>query len=253
MNEYGIYPLAYFTEPVSSLTHLIGAVIYGLLSIPLMVRAWRGPRDAEPHAPRRLRVVSVGVFCVSIVLLLSISGLYHLAAFETGLRRFFLRLDYAAIFVLIAGTFTPACTILFQRFGRWGGLAFIWSGAVGGILLNTIYFSDIPPIVLHISYLLLGWTGVFAVYKAWRRYGPSFIEPVVLGGVAYTAGAAFHIAMAPEIVPGIIGPHELLHFAVLIGIAWHWKFIYQFAHGHVPLREELQETPQLAVEVVQDS
>ncbi len=232
MNEYGIDPIASIAEPVASITHLVGAVLFALLSVPLLVRAWRGPAERQSPVPRKVRVISVGVFSASVVLLLTISGLYHLAAFKTETRAMLLKLDYAAIFVLIAGTFTPACVILLRRHEGWAGLAFIWTAVVVGVILKNVN-STIDPFAIYYVFLGLGWVGVLAIAVVWRRLGPSFVEPAVLGGVAYTAGAAFQISFRPVVIPGIIGPHELLHIAVLIGIACHWRFVYQFADGSV--------------------
>jgi channel protein (hemolysin III family) len=234
MNEYGIEPVASIAEPVASITHLLGAGLFALLSVPLLMRAWNGPGRKRSLAPRSVRVISVGVFCASIVLLLTASGLYHSAHFNTPTRAVLLQIDYAAIFILIAGTFTPACAILFENFLRWAGLGLIWGAASVGIALKC-YAETMSPFTTYFVYLGLGWLGIFAVGIAWRRHGPSFIEYAVLGGAAYTAGAAFQIACEPNFLVGTIGPHELLHIAVLVGIACHWKFIYQFAHGHVPM------------------
>lgn len=69
MNEYGIDPVASIAEPVASITHLVGAGLFALLSVPLLMRAWNGPAERKSSVPRRVRVISVGVFCASVVLL----------------------------------------------------------------------------------------------------------------------------------------------------------------------------------------
>ena len=69
----------------------------------------------------------------------------------------------------------------------------------------------------------------------WRRFGWTFIKPAVLAGASYNLGAIVLLFHGPTIVSGIMGPHELWHFAVLSGLAMHWRFVYQFASGPEPV------------------
>lgn len=94
MTDLAIYPIPGFSEPVSSLTHLGGAGVFGLLSIGLLRRGWGDTG----------RVVALAVFAFSCVLLLAVSGVYHLLAPGYAGWVVMRRLDRAAIFGLIAGT-----------------------------------------------------------------------------------------------------------------------------------------------------
>src|SRR4029077_13391640 len=114
-----------FSDPVSSLTHLAAAGVFSILSIPL-IRTGRG--DAR-------RVMSLAAFAFSCVLLLSLSGVYHLLTPETAARSVLLRLDHAAIFVLIAGSFTPVHAVLLRERWQWHLLALIWGAAIIGLTL----------------------------------------------------------------------------------------------------------------------
>ena len=80
-------------------------------------------------------------------------------------------------------------------------------------------------------YLGLGWLGVISAVALARRYGLRFIQPVLWGALAYTAGALAEFHRWPLLVPGFVGPHEVLHLAVLAGIACHWVFIARIAAG----------------------
>ena len=108
-----VFSIAGFSDPVSSLSHLAGAMVFALLSIILLQRG-RGDFG---------RMASLSVFAFSSVLLLSLSGVYHLLTPGTAGREVLQRLDHAAIFVLIAGSFTPVHAILFRGAWRWGMLA----------------------------------------------------------------------------------------------------------------------------------
>ena len=177
------------------------------------------------------RVLSLCTFAFSCVLLLSLSGVYHLLAPGTAGREVLKRLDHAAIFGLIAGSFTPVHAILFRGAWRWGMLAGIWGAAIAGLALKTLNFSATPEWVGLLMFLGLGWMGAISVVALARRYDLGFVLPLIWGGLAYTAGAVAEFLRWPQLLPGIVGPHEIFHVAVLAGIAWHWSFILSIAAG----------------------
>jgi channel protein (hemolysin III family) len=141
------------------------------------------------------------------------------------------RLDHAAIFVLIAGSFTPVHVILFRGGWRWGMLAGIWGAALAGLVLKTVFFSTMPEWLGLAMYLGLGWMGVISALHLARRYGLRFIQPLLWGALAYTAGASIEFLRWPVLQEGIVGPHEIFHLAVLAGISCHWAFILGIASG----------------------
>lgn len=212
-----------FTEPVSSLTHLVGAGVFVVLGGMLLNR---GRGDA-------LRMTSLAIYVLSCILLLTMSGVYHLLALEGTARAVLERLDHAAIFVFIAGTFTPVHVILFQGWGRWGMLVLIWSAALAGLTLKSVFFADLSEWLGLAFYLVMGWLGTFSCFVLWRTYGIGYILPLIWGGVAYTAGGLVDFWRWPVPVPGIIGSHELFHLAVLLGISLHWTFIWRIAQEPV--------------------
>ena len=208
-----------FSEPVSSLTHLSGAAACAVLGAYLVARG----RGDGP------RVASLLVFVFSCVLLLSLSGVYHLLQHDTVARSVLMRLDHAAIFLLIAGSFTPVHVILLHD--RWHRhlLPLIWVAAIAGLTLKLVYFDSMPAWAGLLMYLGLGWLGVISTVTLARRFGLRFILPLVWGGLAYTVGAVVDHYFWPVLLPGIFGPHELFHIAVLAGIALHWAFIHRIA------------------------
>src|SRR5574341_859304 len=222
MPEAGhVLSIAGFSDPVASLTHLAGAVVFAILGVVLLRR---GSGNAG-------RMLSLCVFAFSCVLLLSLSGVYHLLAPGTAGREVLKRLDHAAIFGLIAGSFTPVHAILFRGAWRWGMLAVIWGAAIAGITLKTLNFAAMPEWVGLAMYLGLGWLGVISAVALARRCGFRFVLPVLWGALAYTVGAVAEFLRWPLLLPGIVGPHEIFHLAVLAGIAWHWAFILSIAPG----------------------
>lgn len=153
------------------------------------------------------------------------SGVYHLLPHESSGRHVLQYLDHAAIFVLIAGTITPVHAILFRGPWRWAPLLVIWMIATVGITLKMIYFSDIPENLGTAIYLLMGWLGIVSMILVWSRWGFGIVQPLIRGAFLYTFGAGFEFLKAPVILPGVLGPHELFHFAVLGGITYHWAFV----------------------------
>ncbi len=221
-----IYPLLGFTHPLSSITHLLGAIFFTYQAIP-MIRRGKGSS---------IRLISLAVFSGSCIFLLLVSGVYHLLTTTGAPHTVFQRLDHAAIFLVIAGTFTPIHCILFSGFLRWGFLAIVWVLAISGLIVKTIFFTSIPEWLGLSFFLGLGWMGLLMGFHLWRRYGFTFIRPLVLGGIFYTVGAIIEYHQRLTILPGIIGPHEILHVAVLLGIGFQWWFIVK-ALDRIPVIE----------------
>lgn len=216
-----LYHLPGFYEPFSAISHLLGAFIFLVLGT-LLLRRGRGDL---------LRLAFLGVYVFSIVLLLSLSTLYHMMARGGTARLVAERLDHSAIFVLIAGTFTPVHGILFRGWLRWGSLALIWAAAITGITLKAIFLEDLPSWLGLGLYLGMGWLGLGSGILIAQRYGWAFVKPVFWGGVAYSVGAIADQLGYRVLVPGVIHPHELLHVFVLVGIYCHYVFVWQFAAG----------------------
>jgi channel protein (hemolysin III family) len=214
-----IYSIPGFADPVSSLSHLIGAGVFAVLAPFLIRRAYGHPAH----------VAVLSVFAFGSVFLLSMSGVYHLLPYDWTGRIVMQRLDHAAIFVLIAASFTPPHGILFRGFQAWVPVVFIWLLAATGITLKTIYFTSLPEWIGVMIYLGFGWIGIFSGVALWRRFGFRFILPLLAGALAYTVGAILHMAHWPVVVPGVIGSHELFHLAVLVGVGCHWYFMTQIA------------------------
>lgn len=220
-----IAPAFGINEPFSSLSHFVGAAAFAILGVLLL-------RRSGPSGPRK---VALFVYVASQVLLFTMSGLFHLFPRGSSAQVVFGRLDYASIFVLIAGTCTPPYAILFRGWARTLGLVFTWTLAVAGVVSKTIFFDAISHSVSVALYLFMGWSGALAGLVAWRRYGIRFVAPLFAGAVAYTVGALFEVnATKFPLWTGVIQSHELWHLAVLLAAAMHWTFIYQFAPGILP-------------------
>lgn len=210
-----LYSLPGIHQPLSSMSHLTGAVVFAWLSFYLLRPVWG-------NWPR---FFGVALFATAAVALLTISSIYHMFFQGEYLRSVMLRIDLAAIFVLIAATFTPIHGLMFSGWRRWGVLALIWSIAFAGILARMIFFESISRPTGAIIFLAMGWIGGYTAWLLWRSEARHLLLPAVAGGVFYSIGAIANATGWPILITGVWGPHETLHFAVLAGLGSHWAVI----------------------------
>ena len=159
------------------------------------------------------------------------SGVYHMMVRGGIAHQVMGRLDHSAIFILIAGTFTPIHGLLFRGWRRWAPLVLIWSAALTGIALKTIFYHDLPQWVSHASYLTLGWFGLVSAGLLVSQYGRGVLNLIVAGGLAYSIGAVLDILDWPVLIAGVFHAHEVFHLAVLIGALFHWTFVWRCTTG----------------------
>jgi channel protein (hemolysin III family) len=215
--EYFRYSFLGFADPVSSITHLIGAAVALILGIRLCIR-FNGPI---------LYRFGLITFVSGTVFMLSMSGVYHLLDHNGSGRYVLQHLDYASIWLMIAGTFTPVHLLLFQGWKRWGILLIIWAIAINGVVFMTVFFDDFPEWLALVFYLGMGWVGLYSGILIFREHGLDFVRLLGYGGIAYSVGAILDFIESPTIIPGVIETHEIFHFAIIIGIVCHWRFIEQ--------------------------
>jgi channel protein (hemolysin III family) len=216
-----VYHLPGFHEPFCAISHLFGALLFLVLGIVIFRR---GRGDAG-------RMTSLGIYGFSAVFLMSMSGVYHMMVRGGTAHGVMARLDHSAIFVLIAGTFTPVHVILFKGWRRWLPLTVIWTAAITGLTLKTIFFTSVPEWFGLGLYLLMGWFGAFSGFLVVQRYGWAIVKPLAWGGLAYSIGGIVDFLDWPVVISGVIEGHEVFHVAVLLGAIWHWRFTAQFAGG----------------------
>ncbi len=159
-------------------------------------------------------VVSSSIYAATLVLLYLSSTLYHALA-KTRARHVFQVLDHSAIYLLIAGTYTPFALVSLR--GPWGWtLAGIeWGLAIVGIALKA-RFGPRWPVASTALYVLMGWTAVFA-YKPLLQHLPwGGMEWLIAGGLSYTLGVAFYARR------GVRYSHTVWHLFVMAGSACHY-------------------------------
>lgn len=204
-------------EPVNGLTHLVAAVValVGLIGLVYLARD-----DVA-------KLASLGIYGLTLVLMFTASALYHLIKAGPRVTLFLRKLDHSAIYLLIAGTYTPICLHYFTGFWRFGFLAVIWFLALLGIAVKLVVIRA-PRGLTAGLYLMMGWLSVAAVGEILSTMPPGALVWLLLGGFFFTAGAAIYILKKPDIFPGVFGFHEVWHIFVILGSFSHFALIWAF-------------------------
>jgi hemolysin III len=163
------------------------------------------------------------VYGASLVLLFSVSAVYHRMYWPLSVRRIIGRIDHAAIFVLIAGTYTPFCLLLGPGTGH-RLLALVWGGAAAGIVI-VVWLTGTPKPVRASLYVLLGWFILPAIPAVRAGVGDGALALLLVGGLFYTAGAAIYAARRPDPLPDVFGFHELFHLLVVAAAICHFVVV----------------------------
>lgn len=198
-------------EPVNSLTHWGGAVLALIGLIALLIVGWDTPA----------KVISLVVYGISLIFMFSASATYHMVRVKDKALEIFRKVDHAAIYALIAGTYTPFCINAFEGFWKWGMLSIIWSLAVIGIVIKVFYIR--APRWLNAGiYVLMGWISVSAAGEMLAALPAWVFGWLIAGGVIYTLGAVVYITKIFNFKPGVFGFHEVWHIFVLLAAAAHF-------------------------------
>ena len=163
------------------------------------------------------------IFMASSILLFGVSAVYHRFNWSPKVKAVFRRLDHANIFILIAGTYTPLAVSALPFSQGIVLLSAVWGVALLGILFRVVWvhaprWSYVP------LYVGLGWAAVFYAVDL-VAFNPVAMLLVLIGGLAYTAGAMFYGFKRPNPWPGRFGFHELFHTCTVIAFLCHWTAI----------------------------
>ena len=200
-------------EIANAVSHGVGLVL-ALVGVPVLV-AGAVQRGGAAD------VVGSAVFGATMALLYLTSTLYHSA--PAGERKTWLRrLDHSAIFLLIAGTYTPFTLGVLG--GAWGWTLFgiVWGLAAGGVIVK-LTAGPRWPVLSTALYLAMGWLVVIAIRPLWLRVPGEGISLLVAGGMAYTLGVIFYAQ------PRMRYAHLVLHLFVLAGTAFHFFAVLGYA------------------------
>lgn len=202
-------------EPFNTWSHFIGFLV-GIAGFILLLIKSTGESS---------KLITMGIYGVSILALYGASSMYHWIRTTTKKEQLLRKLDHIAIFLLIAGTYTP---ILYYGLDGWwkiSMLSAVWSISVLGILLK-IFIVRIPRYISTAIYIGLGWMAVIPLTKLVSILPAGAIILIFAGGIAYTLGGIVYATKRLNFSPKRFGFHEIFHIFVLLGTTLHYLMIY---------------------------
>ena len=196
-------------ELINAYSHGLGAVLAFIAAIFLIVKGYGLPLG---------QWISLWVYGLSLVLLLSSSMLYHFAQDERK-RYWYKKLDHTAIYYLIAGTYTPFLSIAIPTAKAHYLLIALWIIALIGTLFKLVFIHRFQKVSLA-AYLVMGWLAVLVMDDMQRYLSRDAIQLLIAGGLAYTVGTLFYA------LKKVRYSHAIWHVFVLLGAGLHFLAIY---------------------------
>lgn len=201
-------------EQISFYSHFIGFILALIGLVFLIFRALESPG----------KIIVAAVYGASVVFLFLASSLYHVFKKEDNEKTIWRKLDHFAIFVMIAGSYTPVAYLYLEGWLKWTIIAVQWSLVLGGFFLKFLYFKT-PRVLYTIIYLLMGWIGIFAFQQLFTKMPALNLTLMFAGGLSFTAGAVFYLIKKPKITANF-GFHEIFHFFILAGGIFHYLMVF---------------------------
>ena len=190
------------------IVHAIGLVCGLVGGLGLLMMAVRSPGGTP--------IVPIGVYVAALLAMLICSALYHVLLSHPR-REWFRRLDHAAIFVMIAGTYTPVAMLALDRPWDLAVTLTVWAIAATGVVLKLLRPRSIESVSVAL-YLLQGWVGLFALQELLASVPLRVLIMILLGGLVYSGGVIFHLSVRRY-------SRALWHGCVLAGATFHYHAI----------------------------
>ncbi len=210
----------YIREPFSSLSHLVGAILSVAALIILL---------QESGASHRA-IIASAVYGISLIILFLASALVHGLHCSPKLESRLEQCDHAAIYFLIAGTYTPVCLLMIRGPLGWSLLIIEWIIAAIGVYM--IFFKPgVSKFRRVATYIAMGWLFLFAINPIIIAVPNSLLMWLIAGGLFYSVGSIFFITNRPTLLKEHFEGHELWHVFVLGGSVCHFIFISNYIVG----------------------
>ncbi len=159
--------------------------------------------------------VGAAIFAASLSAMFGASALYHRGNWQPKVRRSLRRLDHAAIYLLIAGTYTPFGLLVLSGGWQIAMLVVVWTGAIGAMFVKVAWI-DGPTWVAPVIAVTLGWVGLLVMPQVLREVGVAGATLLLAGGALYTIGSVVYARRKPDPRPLVFGYHEIFHALVVV-------------------------------------
>jgi hemolysin III len=199
-------------EVANALTHGIGLLI-SVVALIYMI-------NIMPTDYSMLQKTGAVVYGVSLILMFLTSTLYH-AISQPNAKDILKRLDHSAIYLLIAGTYTPILTIALNNVPATILLIILWSAAVAGVVFKAFFAGRFKWFSIS-TYVAMGWSAVFVIYELFLVISAPGFVLLMVGGAAYSIGVIFYVSKS------IVFNHAIWHCFVLIGALSHCWFVLEY-------------------------
>lgn len=169
------------------------------------------------------RRTTLAVYVFGTATMFGVSALYHRVRWRPRAKRLMQRIDHSAIFLAIAGGYTPVAMLCLDGPARWIVIGGVWAGAVLGIALH--WLPRVPRFWHGASYIIVSWAAVVTLPALWRGMGGLGFGLILAGGVCYTIGAIALATKRPDPWPRVFGFHEIFHAFTVIAAGLQYAAI----------------------------
>jgi hemolysin III len=211
-----------FREPMNGLLHF-GALMTSLVATGFLL-------GQTVRYPDKLLTLGIYGLCMSLTFLAS--SAHHLVHADRRTEEWLLKLDHAAIFLYIAGSYTPITVTLLPDPVRWQFLTVVWLIAAAGVAYKLVVFkapadlSDPPDRLSVAVFVIMGWLIVWQFPALMAQLNEGALRLGLLGGAFYTLGGVILTSKAFDFWPGLLGHHEIWHVCVIGGSVCIYLLIY---------------------------
>ena len=213
MSEAKVSEYSEIEERANAITHGLGVVLGIVGLILLLIKANQFDADS-------LTVASMAAYGSSIILLFLASTLYH-SITTAKTKRLLKTLDHCAIYLLIAGSYTPFLLVSLSTPLAFGLMGVIWAIALVGIVMKIAFVYRFKRLSL-VTYLAMGWLSLIVIYQLAKSVELGGLILLAVGGIIYSLGVIFYVAKR------IPYNHAIWHLFVLAGCACHFFAIYLY-------------------------
>lgn len=175
-------------------------------------------------------ITSFSIFGATLILMYTMSSLYHMFREGSTVRKVFRIFDHCCIYILIAGTYTPITLVPLRKEGQWGWWIFgaVWFLAVLGIVWKSCWGAGKARGISTAIYVMMGWLCCIAIVPMLKTIPMGGLLWLLAGGIFYTIGGIIYGLKKPKMTCPWFGHHEVFHILIILGSACHFWVMFNY-------------------------